>query len=72
MVLGLWKCAVAHIERGKLVKGESYLLDEERRIEGVPTGGIYKYLGIEQVFDPNHMTIRERVTKVFMKRLHQI
>jgi len=38
----------------------------------VPTGGIYKYLGIEQVFDPNHMTIRERVTKVFMKRLHQI
>ena len=27
MELGLRKCAVAHIERGKLVKGENYLLD---------------------------------------------
>ena len=72
MKLGLRKCAVAHIERGKLVKGEDYLLDEERRIEGVPTGGTYKYLGIEQVFDPNYKAIRERVKKVYMKWLHQI
>ena len=68
MELDLRKCAVAH----KLVKGKDYLLDEERRIEHVPAGGTYKYLGIAQVFQPNHKTIRDRLTKIYTRRLNQI
>ena len=30
MELGLRKCVVAHIEQGKLVKNEDYLLDEKQ------------------------------------------
>ena len=72
MKLGLRKCAVAHIERGKLVKGEDYELDQERKIERVPSEGTYKYLGIAQVFQPDHKSIRDRLTRLYAKRLHQI
>jgi len=54
MKLGLRKCAIAHIECSKLVKGEDYELDQERKIERAPTEGTYKYLGIAQVFQPDH------------------
>ena len=72
MELGLRKCAVAHIKRGKYVHGEDYLLPEERRIERVARGGTYRYLGIEQVFKSNHASVRERLTKVYAKRVNQI
>ena len=39
MELGLRKCAVAHINRGRYVNREDYLLPEERRIERVAQGG---------------------------------
>jgi len=70
--LGLRKCAVAHIERGKLVEGKDYKLDEESTIERVPTGDAYKYLGIAQVFQPDHKAIRVKLAGVYMKRLHKI
>jgi len=72
MKLGLRKCAVAHIERGKLVEGKDYMLDEERLVERVPMGGTYKYLGIAQVFQPDHKAIRAKLTGVYKKRLHKI
>jgi len=72
MKLGLRKCAVAHIKGGKLVNGEDFLLDEERKIEQVARGGTYKYLGIEQLFKPDHKAVRERLTKTYAKRLHRI
>ena len=72
MELGLRKCAVAHIKRGKYVNGEDYLLPEERRIERVAQGGTYRYLGIEQVFKSDHTTVRERLTKVYARRLNRI
>jgi len=72
MKLGLRKCAVAHIERGNLVEGKDYMLDEERLVERVPMGGTYKYLGIAQVFLPDHKAIRAKLTGMYKTRLNKI
>ena len=72
MELGLRKCAVAHVKGGKLVGGEDFLLDEESKVEQVARGGTYRYLGIEQLFKPDHKAVRERLTKTYAKRLRQI
>ena len=72
MELGLRKCAVAHVKGGKLVDKEDFLLPEERTIEQVARGGTYKYLGIEQLFKPDHKTVRARLYKTYAKRLRQI
>jgi len=69
MKLHLRKCAVAHIERGKLVEGKNY---KESTIERVLAGGIYKYLGIAQVFQPDHKAIRAKLAGVYTKRLNKI
>jgi len=72
MKLGLRKCAVAHIEWGKLVEGKDYMLDEERLVERVPMGSYYKYLGIAQVFQPDHRAIGAKLTRVYKTRLHTV
>ena len=72
MELGLRKCAVAHMQRGKLVESEDFLLDEDRVITSVTEGQTYRYLGIEQVFDPDHKTIREKLERAYVKRLRRI
>lgn len=54
MELGLRKCATVHVKWGKLVDMEEYFLSEERTIEQVARGGTYQYLGIEQLFKPDH------------------
>ena len=72
MELGLRKCAVAHIRKGRYVAGEDYLLPEERKIECVSSAGTYRYLGVEQVFKPDHKAIRARLKETYAKRLYQI
>ena len=72
MELGLRKCAVAHVQQGRYVGGENYLLPEERTIERVPQGGAYKYLGTEQLFTADHTSVRVRLQQVYAKRLYKI
>ena len=58
MELGLRKCAVAHVKRGKYISGEDCLLPEEWKIEQVSQGGTYnQYLRIEQVFQSDHKSV---------------
>lgn len=68
MELGLRKCATAHVKWGKLIDIKEYLLSEERTIEQVARGGTYQYLGIEQLFKPDHKTVRECPLKTHVKR----
>ena len=72
MELGLRKCAVPHVRHGKVVDGENYLLPGEWTIECVVQGGTYRYLGIEQVFQSDHTTVRERLIQAYSKRLNWI
>ena len=44
--------------QGWYVTGEDYLLPEERKIECVSLASMYRYLGLEQVFKPDHKAIR--------------
>ena len=66
MELGLRKCAVAHIKRGKCVNGL-----EEQRIKR-STEETYQYLGTEHVFESNLASVTEQLMKVYAKRLNQI
>ena len=72
MELGLRKCAVAHIKRGKYASGADYLLPEDRKIERVSWEGTYRYLGIEQLFQSDHAAVSDRPKAVYAKRLYQV
>ena len=72
MELGLRKCAVAHMEKGKVVQCEDFLLPEDRTIAAVSGGETYRYLGIEQVFKSDHEGTRRKLTKAYVKRLRRI
>ena len=72
MALGLQKCGVAHMIKGKVVQhGNSMALDEGEVAE-VTVETAYKYLGIDQLFSPNHYVIRQRLKQKFLDRLDQI
>ena len=63
----LWR-----LKSGKVVNGENYLLPEEWTIEQVAQRGIYRYLGIKEVFKSDHTTVRGHLMKVYAKRLNCI
>ena len=69
MELGLRKCAVAHMVKGKVVQCEDFLLPEDKTIAAVTRGETYRYLSIEQVFKSDHDGIRRKLTKAYVKRL---
>ena len=72
MELGLKKCGMAHVRRGKLVDGGPAALDDGREIPAVNKGNPYKYLGIEQAFEPDQMAVKARLFKEYLSRLKRI
>ena len=71
MRLGLRKCAVAHMVKRK-VKSADYVLPEGRTIASFENGGVYKYLGVEQLFRPALAAVKQRVSRTYLKRLRKI
>ena len=72
MELGLRKCAVANLVKGRLGESQDFLLDSDRLVQAVTEGNAYRYLGIEQVFNTNHKTMREKLENIYVKRLRKI
>ena len=72
MQLGLTKCAVAHIRKGQDYDGGSAKLPDQRTVLAARAGNPYKYLGIEQVFEPDLAAVRKRLSKLYEKRLRKI
>ena len=70
--LGLRKCAVAHVVKGKVEEGGDMSLSSGARILPAGEGNPYKCLGIEQVFKPELKTIRQRLKKTYVSRLRKI
>ncbi|XP_065891739.1 uncharacterized protein [Dysidea avara] len=68
MSLGLRKCGVAHMEKGKRKFIGHLTLDGERQIQEVKQGGSYRYLGIAQVFAPITLTTKYRLRRKFLGR----
>ena len=60
MELGLRKCAVANILRGKLQEGGALALSDDRTVPAASKDDRYSYLGIEQVIEPDLKTVKCR------------
>lgn len=72
MQLGLSKCAVAHLVAGRTTVGGEVMLPDRRKILAARRGNPYKYLGIEQIFESDSATVKERLRKLYLQRLRKI
>ena len=72
MELGINKCAVAQVVKGKLREGGLVSLLDGRRIRAATMEEPYKYLGVLQVFDHGAPLTRKNVIRSYVKRIHRI
>ena len=71
MILGLRKCAVAHVEKGKVIHGGNMLLPTGGTIKEVQYGETYKCLGVAQLFGTNLAKTKNRIRTEYLKRVRQ-
>ena len=74
MELGLQKCAVANILKEKLQEGGALALSdsEDRTVPAASKGDPYRYLGVEQVIQPDLKAVKKMLTKKYEQRLQKI
>jgi hypothetical protein len=71
MMLGLKKCATAHVVAGKVVLGGRIPLATGGAISEVLYGETYRYLGMSQLLGVNLTVTKRRVRAEFFKRLRK-
>ena len=71
MQFGLDKCAVLEMKRGKKVLSDGIELPYESKIGEVDNQG-YKYLGVLQLDQYMHETMKERITSGYVKRVKKL
>ena len=72
MQLGLQKCAVAHISKGRTIEGGDLSLSNDRVLRAAGRGNPYAYLGIKQVFEPDLAAIKKGLMDMYVLRLRRI
>ena len=72
MELGLRKCAVANIKRGKLQEAGALALSDDRTVPAARKDDPYRYLGVEQVIEPALTTVKKKLVEKYMLRLWRI
>ena len=63
MELGLNKCAVIHIKKGKYAKMGGVILKSGGIIKELQDNESYKYLGIEELVGIHHDAVKEKIKK---------
>ena len=71
MRLGLRKCAVAHMAK-RQIRSANYFLSDDREVVSLNEGNVYKYLGVNQIFQPALSETKTRITQAYVKRLWKI
>ena len=66
--LGMDKCAILAVERGKVKPTEDIVLSEDQIIEALEDNKLYTYLGMAQREDCVDSLIKETVKKEFIQR----
>ena len=66
--LGMDKCAILAVERGKVKPAEDIVLSEDQIIEALEDNKLYTYLGMAQREDCVDSLIKETVKKEFIQR----
>ncbi|XP_045477913.1 uncharacterized protein LOC123683060 [Harmonia axyridis] len=72
MEMGLDKCAVLHIKRGKITSGEAMLVQDNLKIQNLGPEETYKYLGIQQGLEIKTAETKAKFEDKFMGRLKKI
>ena len=72
MAFGMKKCAVASMRGGKPVGGKPLRLDETQVMEALSTSDSYRYLGLEQLFDPKMLVVRRAVAGAVGARVRTV
>ena len=67
MSLGLWKCGVAHMQKGKQSFIGSLTLEGERQIQEAERQSSYRYQEIAQVLAPLTLTTKYRLRRKFLR-----
>ena len=57
------------MHKGAGVEGECVTLTEGKAVEALHGSNIYKYLGIKQLFDHRHKTVREELKGEYKRRM---
>ncbi|XP_045460973.1 uncharacterized protein LOC123671267 [Harmonia axyridis] len=72
MELGLDKCAVLNVKRGKITKGQEMKLWDETRIQYLQPQETYKYLGVQQALDINAAQVKENFKTKYFARVRSL
>lgn len=72
MVFNIDKTKTVHLCKGKLTTMAGYITQDENIISDITQDQAYKYLGFVQLRGLLHTTIKERMKKLFKKRVNDI
>ncbi|XP_022195807.2 uncharacterized protein LOC111053266 [Nilaparvata lugens] len=72
MKLGLEKCAVLHVKKGKVVNTAEGMLTLENEIGQLQIGQTYKYLGLHQHLKISRVEVFSRLEIEFKRRLSKV
>ncbi|XP_045483794.1 uncharacterized protein LOC123689040 [Harmonia axyridis] len=72
MAMGLDKCAIVNVKRGKIVDGEHIELWDDSRIPYLKPEESYKYLGIQQALDIKTVEAKNSFKEKYFSRLRNI
>jgi hypothetical protein len=61
MEFGLEKFAKVTFEKGKLISSQNLVIDNNREIQELKQGKMYKYLGIEESEGIQHQQMKDRL-----------
>ena len=70
MRLGLRKCAVTHMAKRR-IRSANYFLSGDREVVSLNEGNVYKYLGVDKIFQPALSETKRRITQTYIKRLRK-
>jgi hypothetical protein len=69
MEFGLKKCAKHTLKRGKLISSQSLVIDNNREIQELEQGKMYKYLATEESEGIQHQQMKDRLKQEYNRRL---
>jgi len=72
MALGLQKCGVALMEKGRLQNHGGSQIKRTGVVSEVTDKNMYRYLGVNQVFKANHRVVHAKLTKKLVARVDTI
>ena len=72
MELGVEKCAVLTMKKGKMANSDEIALPNKTTMEGLKQSDSYKYLGVTQAVGMKHHEMKEKVKTEYYRRVRKI